>query len=286
MPVPGPLVSTQWLADHLGGDDLVVLDATVLSVEGGGHVSGDEEYLVHGHIPGAYSADLIEQFSDPEAPFSFTRPSREQFERVAGEHGISNQSTVIVYDTAFGAWASRLWWLLRSFGHDDVAVLDGGLTQWRLEGRELETGYLAPIARTFIAEERVGFWASKSDIDEVVAGTRAGSLVCAVPAKEFTGDAPVRRRAGHIPGSVSVPARTLLDPETRRLLPADALAERLGSISSDQPIILYCAAGIAATSDALALTVVGRTNISVYDGSLNEWAADPEAVLTLASSSA
>ena len=109
MPVPGPLVLTQWLADHLGAENLVVLDATVLSVEGGGHVAGDEEYLVHGHVPGAYSADLIEQFSDPEAPFTFTRPSRERFERVAGEHGISNDTTVVVYDTAFGAWASRLW---------------------------------------------------------------------------------------------------------------------------------------------------------------------------------
>jgi len=282
MPVPGPLVSTQWLADHLGGENLVVLDATVLSVEGGGHVAGDEEYLVHGHVPGACSADLIEQFSDPEAPLSFTRPSREQFERVAGEHGISNETTVIAYDTAFGAWASRLWWLLRSFGHDDVAVLDGGLTQWRLEGRELETGYRAPVARTFVAEERAGFWADKSEVDEIAAGTRPGALVCAVPAKEFNGEAPVRRRAGHIPGSVSVPARTLIDPETRRLLEPAGLAERLGPVPSGEPVILYCAAGIAATSDALALTVLGHTNISVYDGSLNEWAADPDAALTLA----
>jgi len=280
MPVPGPLVSTQWLADHLGGENLVVLDATVLSVEGGGHVAGDEEYLVHGHVPGAYSADLIEQFSDPEAPFSFTRPSRERFERVAGEHGISNETTVVVYDTAFGAWASRLWWLLRSFGHDDVAVLDGGLTRWRLEGRELETGYVAPVARAFVAEERAGFWADKRDVDEVAAGTRAGALVCAVPAKEYSGEAPVRRRAGHIPGSVSVPARSLIDPETRRLLAPAVLAERLGPVASDEPVILYCAAGIAATSGALALTVLGRTNVSVYDGSLNEWAADPDAALT------
>ena len=281
MPVPGPLVSTQWLADHLGGENLVVLDATVLSVEGGGHVAGDEEYLVHGHVPGAYSADLIEQFSDPEARFSFTRPGREQFERVAGEHGISNETTVVVYDTAFGAWASRLWWLLRSFGHDDVAVLDGGLTQWRLEGRELETGYRAPVARTFVAEERTGYWASKAEVDEIAAGTRPGALVCAVPAKEYSGEARVRRREGHIPGSVSVPARALIDPATRRLLEPALLAERLAPVASDGRVILYCAAGIAATSDALALTVLGHTDISVYDGSLNEWAADPDAALTL-----
>jgi len=281
MPVPGPLVSTQWLADHLGGENLVVLDATVLSVDGGGHVAGDEEYLVHGHVPGAYSADLIEQFSDPEARFSFTRPSREQFERVAGEHGISNETTVIVYDTASGQWASRLWWLLRSFGHDDVAVLDGGLTRWRQEERELETGYRAPVARTFVADERTGFWADKSEVEAVVAGTRVGALVCAIPAKEFSGEAPVRRRAGHIPGSVSVPASTLVDRDTRRLLEPGLLAERLAPVTAGERVILYCAAGIAATSGALALTVLGHTDLAVYDGSLNEWSADPDAVLSV-----
>ena len=282
MPVPGPLVSTQWLADHLGGENLVVLDATVLSVEGGGHVSGDEEFLVHGHVPDAYSADLIEEFSDPDARFSFTRPGREQFERVAGEHGISNETTVIVYDTASGQWASRLWWLLRSFGHDDVAVLDGGLTRWRQEERELETGYTAPVVRTFAADERPGFWADKSEVEAIAAGTRVGALVCAVPAKEFSGEAPVRRRPGHIPGSVSVPAATLVDRETRRLLEPGLLAERLAPVPAGERVILYCAAGIAATSAALALTVLGHTDIAVYDGSLNEWSADPDAALSIA----
>jgi len=284
MPVPGPLVSTQWLADHLGGENLVVLDATVLSVEGGGHVAGDEEYLVYGHVPGAYSADLIEQFSDPEARFSFTRPGREQFERVAGEHGISNESTVIVYDTASGQWASRLWWLLRTFGHDDVAVLDGGLTRWRQEERELETGYTAPVARTFVAVEREGLWADKQEVEEVAAGRRSGALVCAVPAKEFSGEAPVRRRAGHISGSLSVPAGSLVDRETRRWLGAEALAERLAPVVHGERVIVYCAAGIAATSGALALTLLGHPDVAVYDGSLNEWSADPDAPLIVVES--
>ena len=282
MPVPGPLVSTQWLADHLGGDKLVVLDATVLPVDGGGYVAGDEEYLVHGHVPGAYSADLIDQFSDPDAPFPFTRPGREQFERAAAEHGIANDVTVIVYDTASGQWASRLWWLLRSFGHDDVAVLDGGLTRWRQEERVLETGYAAPVARSFVAEERVGFWVDKSEVEDVAAGRLPGALVCAVPAKEFSGEVPVRRRAGHIPGSVSVPASTLIDRETRRVLDSQALAERLAPVPRDGRVILYCAGGIAATTGALALTLLGHTDIAVYDGSLNEWAADPDAELTVA----
>jgi thiosulfate/3-mercaptopyruvate sulfurtransferase len=280
MPVPGPLVSTQWLADHLGGEKLVVLDATVLPVEGGGYVAGDEEFLVHGHVPGAYSADLIEQFSDPEARFPFTRPGREQFERVAGEHGIANDVTVIVYDTASGQWASRLWWLLRSFGHDDVAVLDGGLTRWRHEERELETGYTAPVVRSFAAEERDGFWVDKAEVEDVVAGRSAAALVCAVPAKEFTGEAPVRRRPGHIAGSLSIPASTLIDRETRLLHATPELEARLTDVPRDERVILYCAGGIAATTDALALTLLGRTDIAVYDGSLNEWAADLEAALT------
>ena len=281
MPVPGPLVSTQWLADHIGGENLVVLDATVLPVEGGGYVAGDEEYLVHGHVPGAYSADLIEQFSDPEAPFPFTRPGREQFELAAGEHGIANDVTVIVYDTASGQWASRLWWLLRSFGHDDVAVLDGGLTRWRQEERVLETGYTAPIVRSFVAEVRDGFWVDKAEVEDVAAGRRPGALVCAVPAKEFSGEAAVRRRAGHIPGSLSIPAVTLVDRETRRLHAAPELEARLAEVPRDERVILYCAGGIAATTGALALTLLGRTDVAVYDGSLNEWAADPEAALTL-----
>lgn len=281
MPVPGPLVSTQWLADHLGGESLVVLDATVLPVEGGGHVSGDEEFLVHGHVPGAYSADLIEEFSDPDAGFSFTKPSRERFERAAGQHGISNDTTVIVYDTASGQWASRLWWLLRSFGHDDVAVLDGGLTRWRNEGRQLETGYTAPVERHFVARERPELWADKREVGEVSSGTRAGSLVCAVPAKEFTGEAPLRRRRpGHIPGSVSVPTATLVDRDTRRLLEPRLLTERLEPVEAGERTIVYCAAGIAATTAALALTVLGRDDVAVYDGSLNEWSADPDAPLT------
>jgi thiosulfate/3-mercaptopyruvate sulfurtransferase len=282
MPVPGPLVSTQWLADHLGGDDLVVLDATVLPVEGGGYVSGDEEFLVHGHIPGAHSADLIEQFSDPGARFAFTRPGREQFERVAGEHGISNESTVVVYDTASGQWASRLWWLLRSFGHDDAAVLDGGLTRWRQEGRQIETGYTAPVPRSYLASERAGYWVDKAEVEAVATGRSPGALVCSVPAKEFSGEAPVRRRPGHIPGSLSVPTRSLVDADTRRLLAPEALAERFGEVPRDERVVLYCAGGIAATSGALALTVLGHTDIAVYDGSLNEWAADPDAALTVA----
>ena len=124
-----------------------VLDATVLRVTGFNgsvaYVSGEEEYLVKGHIPGAVFADLFDDFSDPEGEYAFAHPAARHFERAAQAHGVDNDTAVVVYDTGIGTWAARLWWLFRSFGFE-VRVLDGGLTKWRAEGRELATGDVRP----------------------------------------------------------------------------------------------------------------------------------------------
>ncbi|MET0447907.1 MAG: rhodanese-like domain-containing protein, partial [Aeromicrobium sp.] len=130
--LPAPLVSTQWLADHLGAEKLVIVDATVFvaPLPGGkpGYVSGHEQYIIDGHLPGAVFADLIDEFSDPSGAYPFTRPSSEAFALAAGSLGIDDDTTVVVYDAALGQWAARVWWLFRAFGYDDVAVLDGGLS--------------------------------------------------------------------------------------------------------------------------------------------------------------
>lgn len=280
-----PIVSTQWLADHLGSDTLVVADATVLQVAGPGrkpaYISGDEEYLVHGHVPGAVFADILETFSDPDGRHGFAKPSAEQFARAAASIGIDNETTLVVYDNSVGHWASRIWWLFRAFGHHRVAVLDGGLKKWIAEGRPLDVGYVLPhTVDAFAAIEQPHFWADKSDVESIVSGASAGALVCAVPSKEYTGEIGYRARAGHIPGSISAPAARLVDresnaylqPEHLRTLFADALA-------GDAPIVTYCGGGVAAASDALALTLVGRADVAVYDGSLNEWTADADAPL-------
>ena len=127
--LPTPLVSTQWLADNLGSAKLVVLDATVLNVKapGGGYrwLSGEDQYLVDGHIQGAVFADILEVFSDPNKPFGFARPDAEQIAAAAASVGIDDSSAVVLYDDSVGQWASRIWWLLRSFGFENVAVLDG-----------------------------------------------------------------------------------------------------------------------------------------------------------------
>ncbi|MCX7521770.1 rhodanese-like domain-containing protein [Microbacterium sp. STN6] len=276
-----PLVSTQWLADHLGSPSMVVLDATVVRVDrlGGGYgwLSALDQYLIEGHIPGALVADLVEEFSDPRGEYGFARPDVERFEEAAAAVGIDDAATVIVYDTANGRWAARLWWLLRSFGHDRVAVLDGGMTKWKAEGRPTEAGWVAPAGGVeFHARPRPELWADAAQVSAVLSGERDGLLLCGVPSREFRGESGLRSRLGHIPGSVSVPASRLVDRETNALLDAESLLAVFADVIDGAPhIIAYCAAGIVAALDALALAVVGHTDVAVYDGSLNEWAADP-----------
>lgn len=278
-----PLVSTQWLADHLGSEKLVVLDSTVhvVAAPHHGHVSGHEQFILTGHIPDARFADILEDFSDPEGRFPFTKPSRERFEAAAGALGIDNDTTVVVYDSAFGQWASRIWWLFRSWGYDRVAVLDGGFTKWLAEGRDTEIGHRQVAETRFVARARPELWVDRSYVERVAAGTVRAALVCGLPPKDFTGEQPGRSRAGHIPGSVSIPASRLVDRETNSLLPVDTLREKFAPVLGGERIVAYCAGGIVATADALALTLLGHQNVAVYDGSLNEWAADPQLELVL-----
>jgi thiosulfate/3-mercaptopyruvate sulfurtransferase len=278
--LPGPLVSTQWLADHLGADSLVVLDASVASYtrpDGrSGYLSGHEQYLLEGHLPGAIFADVMDELSDPEGTYPFTRPDAERFAAAVGALGIGNDTTVVVYDTAVGQWAARVWWLFRAFGYDDVAVLNGGLTTWRAEDRELDIGHVAPTPSTFATgTERTELWADKSFVEGVLSGEHDAALVCAAPQQDFD------RR--HIPGSSSIPAARLVDRDRRTYLSRDALVGVFAPALGSPRIVTYCGGGIAAASAALALTLLGETSVAVYDGSLNEWSADPEAALVSAS---
>lgn len=276
-----PIVSTQWLADHLGGDDLVVLDATVLvaALPNGtpGYLSGHEQYLVEGHIPAAVFADLLEVFSDPNGRYPFTRPSAELFAIAAGSIGVGNDSAVVVYDSAVGQWASRIWWLFRAFGYDNVAVLDGGLAKWLREERDVEVGHVEPTVAVFEPSERPELWVDKAYVESILAGGANAALVCGLPPQEFSGDAGHRPRLGHIPGSLSVPAGRLVNRESNAFLARNELASTFAPVLDQERIVTYCAGGVAAASDALALTLAGHRNVAIYDGSLNEWTADANA---------
>jgi thiosulfate/3-mercaptopyruvate sulfurtransferase len=281
--IDSPLVSTQWLADHLGSDDLVVVDATVLpyTQPSGrpGYLSGHESYVVNGHIPGAVFADLVDEFSDPEGSYPFTHPSADRFALAAGALGIDNRTTVVVYDAVVNQWASRLWWLFRAAGYDRVAVLDGGYSKWLAEDRETDIGHVEPSAVGFTAMERPELWVTKADVAAIVNGDAAGALVCGIPPKEFSGEEGSRARRGHIPGSHSAPSGRLIDRASNAFLGSDQLRESFAPVLSDERIVTYCNGGIAAAADALALTLLGHRNVAIYDGSLNEWAADADAEL-------
>ena len=189
---------------------------------------------------------------------------------------------MIVYDTAVGTWASRIWWLFRAFGYDRVAdprrrphQVEGGGPRDRHRTRRAPTGRPAsPPA------ERPGHWVEKSFVEAVVDGDEQATLVCAVPPKEFAGEAGQRGRLGHIPGSVNAPAGRLVSRETNALLPLDGLRAIFADVlASPDPIVTYCGGGIAAAADALVLALLGRTDVAIYDGSLNEWADDEDAPL-------
>ena len=197
----------------------------------------------------------------------------------AASVGVDNESTIVVYDGAVGQWAARVWWLFRAFGYDNVAVLDGGLTAWTAEGRETETGWFAPADGSFTAHPRPELWADKAEVERVVAGEADAALVCGLPPKEFTGEDGHRSRLGHIPGSLSVPAGRLVDRDTNKLLPT---AELRALLPAEGHVVTYCNGGIAAAADALALVLAGHTDVALYDGSLNEWAADGSRALVSA----
>lgn len=283
--LPADLVSTEWLAEHLGDPGLVVVDASVLGAEtpvGFRWLSGLDEYLIEGHVPGAVFADLLEEFSDPDGAFAFTRPDVERLERATRDLGIDDDVSVVVYDTSIGQWAARLWWLLASAGIGRVAILDGGLARWRADGRALETGFEAPRpAGRLTLRAREHFWADADEVRRIVAGEADAALVCALSPSDFRGETGRRPRRGHIPGSVNVPVGSLVDRESRTHLHGAALDAGLAPATATGAtrVVVYCGAGIAAAGTGFALRRAGHADVAVFDGSLEEWAADPEAPL-------
>jgi thiosulfate/3-mercaptopyruvate sulfurtransferase len=278
----GPLVDEAWLAEHLHDPRLVVLDATALLPsprhDGDHRSASGRPGWAERHIPGSQHADLTGDLSDPDAPYHFAVPAPEALSAALARLGVGEGSEVVVYDTGGGIWAARLWWMLRAISVP-AAVLDGGLEAWRTAGQPLATGDSAPEPAPTPATPvvRPRLWSGIEDVAAISRGDRPGTLVCALPPGGYDGSAPTRySRRGHIPGSLSLPGRGLLD-DAGRLLPRAGLAARAGAVldGADSPVVLYCGGGISAAGTALALTVLGREDVSLYDGSLEEWSKDP-----------
>lgn len=289
--LPGPLVDDTWLAAHLEDPRLVVLDATALlpspREDGDYRSASGHGTWAERHVPGSRHADLTGDLSDHDAPYHFAVPSPEALAAALARLGVGEGGEVVSYDSGGGIWAARLWWMLRAIGVP-AAVLDGGLEAWEAAGRPLASGDdTGPVAAVspLTPVVRPDLWSGIDDVAAVSRGERPGTLVCALPPGGYDGSAPTRySRRGHIPGSRSLPGRGLLD-ESGRVLPSYELAARIGAVLDidDSPVVLYCGGGISAAGAALALTLLGRTDVSVYDGSLEEWSKDPGRPMELGS---
>lgn len=266
------LVTTAWLADHLDDPTVVVLDGTYHLPTAGR--DADAEFP-EGHIPGAQRFD-IDKVCDPDDPLPHMVPTAEAFAAAAAALGISNDAMVVVYDVYGLQSAARTWWMFRLFGHDKVAVLDGGMPKWTAEGRALETGAAkARPAADFRATLRPELVKSRADVLAAVADDGV-QIVDARPAGRFTGDEPEPRpgmRSGHIPGSRSIPVGTLLAQDTKEVLAPEALAARFSEAGLDpaKPTISSCGSGVTACVIALAAHRLGHPDMAVYDGSWSDW---------------
>lgn len=269
-----PLVSSDWLAAACDAPDLRILDASFyLPAE----TRDPRALFQQAHIPGARFFD-IDEIADPEErELPHMVPSAARFARLVGALGIGNDHRVVVYDQKGLFSAARAWWLFGLFGHDRVAVLDGGLPKWRAEARPLETGDVPPaVPVRFVPRLRAARLRGLADIAENVA-TGAELVLDARPAGRFAGTAPEPRpglRGGHIPGSVNVPASDLLGPG-QTLLPAAALRARFAQAGVDgtRPVVTSCGSGVSAAILTLGLRVAGLPEGALYDGSWTEWAS-------------
>lgn len=281
-------MSAAWLSSHLG-PPLAVLDATVILPpprrDGDYRASSGRTRFAEGHIPTARHADLLGDLADGSASYHFARPSAQDLSAALARLGVGDGCPVVTYDSEGGIWAARLWWMLRWIGVP-AAVLDGGWQAWLWHGGAVESGADGPAGGrplpglagqpAVTPRERPGMWANRTDVLEVADGSRRGHLVCALSADVYAGRAPTRySRRGHIPASRNLPARTLQGPDGR-MRPPGELAQAAAGIPDDgSTVIVYCGGGISAAMVAHALTLGGRDQVAIYDGSLEEWTADP-----------
>jgi thiosulfate/3-mercaptopyruvate sulfurtransferase len=279
------LIETNDLEQSLDDAALRVFDCTVhLDVGPDGLTirSGRDDWA-EAHVPGADFLDLLAELADPASRFRFMLPSADRFADAMSAHGVDDGSRVVLYDGRGSSWAARVWWMLRAFGFDNAAVLDGGWVKWTLEGRPTSSEPARYPPSRFDARPRTGVFVDKAAVLTAV-GDDATCLLNGLGAEQHRGGPTVPGgRPGHIPTSENVPADSLLDPRTNAYLPEVELRsrlERVGALSAGS-VITYCGGGIAASGVAFALQLVGYDDVAVYDASLEEWATDPSLPLEI-----
>ncbi len=278
-----PLVSTEWLASRLGDPGTQTVDATLLPVDASWHMPDSKrdaaKEFAKAHIPGAVFFDIDEN-SHKASQLPHTLQRLDKFQAIAGKLGISNDTTLVIYDDSDVRSAARVWWNFRVMGHKKVYVLDGGLAKWRAEGRALTDAETKIQPATFNATFDPEIMRSADDILMVLqAKGKAGEQILdARSTARFEGTAPEPRqglRSGHIPGARNLPFNTLFDNDNT-LLTGDALRAKFteAGVDLNRPIIATCGSGVTACVLKLALASLGKHDVAIYDGSWSEWGGD------------
>jgi thiosulfate/3-mercaptopyruvate sulfurtransferase len=280
---PRALISCEQLAAVLGEANLRVYDCTTYLDPA--PPGGDVPYIVvpgrrtfeEAHIPGADFLDLQGEFSDANTPLRFMMAPTAQLEAAFARHGLGRGTRVVLYSIGTMMWATRFWWMLKSLGFDDAAVLDGGFDAWKAEGRPTERGPARGYPPgDFTAAPRPGFFVGKQEVVAALKQTNT-AIVNALGPQFHQGLEPSRYgRPGRIPGSVNVPAASLVDGAKKLIAQADARAAFAAQdVTAEKRVICYCGGGISATLDLFLLHQLGYDNLTLYDGSMGEWAKDP-----------
>ena len=280
---PEALMQTDWLAAHLGDPALRIFDCTTYlkPAEPGSDVpylivSGRADYEA-GHIPGAGFLDIQGELSDNTTRLRFAMPSADHFAAAMSRHGVGAATRVVLYSAGNIMWATRVWWMLRAFGFDHAAVLDGGWDKWRAEGRPVSTEPCAYQAAKFIARPRPEMVVGSGQVLAAL-GDSGTVIINALPPDLQSGKSPSRYgRPGRVPGSANVPAGMLLDSKTKAFVPLAQARAKFDAVGAGKStnVICYCGGGISATVDLFLLYQLGHDHITLYDGSMGEWAKDP-----------
>jgi thiosulfate/3-mercaptopyruvate sulfurtransferase len=268
-----PLVSTEWLAAALGQPDLKVIDATVFLPGSGRDARAEFEAA---HIPGAVFMDL-DEIVDTSNPAPHMLPPAHKLASRMQSLGLCDGSRFVVYDNSPLHSAARAWWMLRSFGARQVAVLDGGLQKWTAEGRPLESG---------VPEVRPSHFTPSLDPDAVanrdyvkaILHSGAHEIVDARPAARFAGEEPEPRAGvapGHIPGSRNLPQSALFNADSWKRGDELRRAFEEAGVDLSKPMVTTCGSGVTAAVLTFGAHLLGKEDVKLYDGSWSEWGADP-----------